>query len=144
MFSDAGQLGVRAADKDKKVHFIPLGLVDDGRDTVWVSEREGQVVGFAYTRRGLDIDIERPGELKLFYVNPLLRGSGLGLPLFERAVGDLQDRGLRPYLYTFRDNVAARSWYEKRRWFADGASAPWSDRGEYPELVEVRYRPGTA
>lgn len=37
VFSDAGQLGVRGADKDGKVRFIPLGLVDDGRDTVWVS-----------------------------------------------------------------------------------------------------------
>ncbi len=37
VFSDEGQLGVRAADKDNKVRFIPLGLVDDGRDTVWVS-----------------------------------------------------------------------------------------------------------
>jgi multidrug efflux system membrane fusion protein len=37
VFSDAGQLGVRTADKDGKVHFLPLGLVDDGRDTIWVS-----------------------------------------------------------------------------------------------------------
>ena len=37
VFSDAGQLGVRTADKDGKVRFVTLGLVDDGRDTVWVS-----------------------------------------------------------------------------------------------------------
>jgi len=109
---------------------------------VWVSERDGESVGFAYTRPGLEADIERSGELKLFYVNPLLRGSGVGLPLFEHAIGALRARGLQPYLYTLRDNAAARTWYEKRGWRHDGATTPWSDRGEYPELVEVRYRPG--
>ena len=108
---------------------------------VWVSERDGEAVGFAYTRPGLDADIERPGELKLFYVNPVLRGSGVGLPLFEHAIAALRARGLQPYLYTFRDNAAARRWYEKRGWRPDGASAPWSETGDYPELVEVRYRP---
>ena len=112
----------------------------DGHD-VWVSEQEGNVVGFAYTRPGLDTDVDRPGELKLFYVSPRLRGSGIGLELFDHAIANLQARALSPYLYTFRDNGAARLWYEKRGWRPDGASAPWSDTGEYPQLVEVRYRP---
>lgn len=110
---------------------------------VWVSELVGDVVGFAYTRPGLDADIDRPGELKLFYVSPRLRGSGIGLPLFEHAVAALRARDLSPYLYTFRDNAAARRWYEHRGWRADGQTAPWSDRGEYPELIEVRYRPAS-
>jgi GNAT superfamily N-acetyltransferase len=125
----------------REAEFRSLFAAADDDVRVWVSERGGEALGFALTRRGLDRDIENPGELKLFYVQPALRSSGIGLPLFEHAVGDLSERGLQPYLYTFRDNAAARGWYERRGWHADGATAPWSDRGEYPELVEVRYRP---
>ncbi len=115
------------------------GPLDD--DRVWVSEQDGRVVAFAYTRPGHDTDINNPGELKLFYTDPRLKGSGLGLPLFSHAINDLRGRGLQPYLYTLRENAAARAWYEKRGWSPDGAETPWSDRGEYPGIVEVRYRP---
>jgi GNAT superfamily N-acetyltransferase len=112
-------------------------------DRIWVAELEGGVAGFAYTRAGLDTGIALGGELKLFYVRPELRGSGVGLPLFEHAIADLEARGLQPYLYTLRDNAAARAWYERRGWRHDGAESPWSDRGEYPEITEVRYRPAS-
>jgi len=108
----------------------------------WLFERDGQGVALAYTRPGRDSDVPNPGELKLFYTLPELKGGGIGVRLFEHAIGDLVDRGLSPYLYTFRENAAARAWYERRGWRADGASAPWSDRGEYPDLIEFRYRPG--
>lgn len=107
----------------------------------WLVERDGAPGAFAYTRPGRDTDIANPGELKLFYTAPVLRGSGIGLLLFAHAIDDLVARGMQRYLYTFRQNSAARAWYEKRGWQHDGASAPWSDRGEYPELIEVRYRP---
>jgi GNAT superfamily N-acetyltransferase len=110
----------------------------DAEERLWVSERGGEVVGFAYTRVGRESDIPGGGELKLFYVQPELRGSGIGLPLFEHAVGDLEQRGLSPYLYTLQENEAARTWYEKRGWRHDGKQWPWPD---YPEIIEVRYRP---
>ncbi len=115
------------------------GPLDD--DRVWVSEQDGRVLAFAYTRPGHDTDIDNPGELKLFYTDPRLKGSGFGLSLFSHAINDLRGRGLQPYLYTLRENAEARAWYEKRGWRPDGAEAPWSDRGEYPGIIEVRYRP---
>ncbi len=114
---------------------------DDPDERFWVAERDGEVVGFALTLPGKDPDIEGGGELKLFYVEPTLRGGGIGLPLFELAVGDLRRRRFSPYLYTLKENAAARAWYERRGWVCDGTEAPWSSRGEYPEIVEVRYRP---
>jgi adenylate kinase family enzyme/GNAT superfamily N-acetyltransferase len=112
-----------------------------GESRTWVSERDGKVAGFAYTLPGKDGDISRPGELKLFYVRPDLRGGGIGLPLFNHAIADLRERGYAPCLYTLRDNAAARAWYEKRGWAADGCEQPWSNAGEYPGILEVRYRP---
>ncbi|MEO6398956.1 MAG: GNAT family N-acetyltransferase [Tepidiformaceae bacterium] len=116
----------------------------DAAPCIWVSESAGRIVGFAYTRPGEEPDVVDGGELKLFYVLPELRGTGIGLPLFEYAVADLATRGLEPYLYTLRDNAAARAWYAERGWRHDGAVALWSDRGEYPEILEVRYRPDSA
>jgi GNAT superfamily N-acetyltransferase len=124
--------------------FVDLFAAGDEGDRFWLFERDGKPAALAYTRVGRDSDIASGGELKLFYTLPELKGGGIGLRLFEHATGDLVRRGMAPYLYTFRDNVAARAWYERRGWRADGASAPWSDRGEWPELVEVRYVAGEA
>src|SRR5690606_8525955 len=79
-------------------------------ERLWVAEREGRIAGFAYIRPGLDTDIERGGELKLLYVRPSERGGGIGLSLFDYAVADLRARGYAPYLYTLRENAAARRW----------------------------------
>ncbi len=129
------RLQVRTAEFEEA-----LRNAGDG-DRFWLFERDGEGVALAYTRLGRDTDVPNPGELKLFYTLPGLKGGGIGLRLFEHAIGDLAARGLSPYLYTFRENAAARAWYERRGWHADGAFAPWSDRGEYPDLIEVRYRP---
>ena len=129
------RLDVRTADFQEA-----LCEADDG-DRFWIFERDGEGAALAYTRQGHDEDVANPGELKLFYTLPELKGGGIGLRLFDYAIGDLISRGLSPYLYTFRENAAARAWYERRGWHADGASAPWSDRGDYPDLIEVRYRP---
>ena len=108
-------------------------------ERIWVSGHDGAVVGFAYTRPGAEEDIPGGGELKLFYVAPALKGAGIGLPLFEHAIADLRARGLAPYLYTLERNQLARAWYERRGWRHDGAAMPWSP--EYPDILEVRYRP---
>jgi multidrug efflux system membrane fusion protein len=37
VFSDAGRLGVRIADEKNQALFVPVTLVDDGRESVWVT-----------------------------------------------------------------------------------------------------------
>jgi multidrug efflux system membrane fusion protein len=37
IFSDTGELGVRIADEKSLARFVPVALVDDGRETVWVT-----------------------------------------------------------------------------------------------------------
>lgn len=41
VFSDDGRLGVRVADADNKAKFMPVDLVDDGREVVWVTGLTG-------------------------------------------------------------------------------------------------------
>lgn len=46
VFSDEGHLGVRIADGQGTAQFVPVGIVDDGREFVWVTglDRETQVI----------------------------------------------------------------------------------------------------
>jgi len=37
VFSDEGHLGVRIADNEGRAQFLPVGIVDDGRELVWVT-----------------------------------------------------------------------------------------------------------
>lgn len=125
----------------RKAEFTEALSDNRPEDRFWVSESDDRVEGFAYTRPGNQPDIPVGGELKLFYVSPSRKGTGIGLPLFEHAIADLVARGMNPYLYTLKENHAARAWYERRGWRHDGAEAPWSDRNEYPHITELRYRP---
>jgi len=56
IFSDEGILGVRVSDQDSMVHFVPVGIVDDASDHIWVSGLEGSydviVVGQDFVKDG--------------------------------------------------------------------------------------------
>jgi multidrug efflux system membrane fusion protein len=56
VFSDDGQLGVRIADNESRAQFLPVGIVDDGREMVWVTGIEQPtrviVVGQDFVREG--------------------------------------------------------------------------------------------
>jgi multidrug efflux system membrane fusion protein len=56
VFSDAGELGVRIADDKSQARFIPVNIVDDGREAVWVTGIEGAarviVVGQDFVKDG--------------------------------------------------------------------------------------------
>jgi len=56
VFSDAGVLGVRIADGNSQVRFMPVKLVDDGRGAVWVTGLEETsrviVVGQDFVKEG--------------------------------------------------------------------------------------------
>jgi multidrug efflux system membrane fusion protein len=41
VFSDDGRLGVRIADAKSQARFMPISIVDDGREMVWVSGLDG-------------------------------------------------------------------------------------------------------
>ena len=51
----------RSVDARERDFVEPPSGRGDGHD-ISVSEQESEVVGFAYTRAGLDTDLDRPGE----------------------------------------------------------------------------------
>lgn len=56
VFSDAGHLGIRIADGESRAQFMPVNIVEDGRDVVWVTGIESPVrvivVGQDFVRDG--------------------------------------------------------------------------------------------
>ncbi|WP_421724323.1 efflux RND transporter periplasmic adaptor subunit [Bauldia sp.] len=56
VFSDDGVLGIRAAADDDRAHFMPVSIVDDGRELVWVdgidSATQVIVVGQDFVKDG--------------------------------------------------------------------------------------------
>ena len=56
VFSDDGRLGVRVVGENDEAQFVPIGIVDDGRETVWVSGLDGAakviVVGQDFVKDG--------------------------------------------------------------------------------------------
>lgn len=60
IFSDTGHLGVRVADGDSRAQFIPVDIVDDMRDVVWVTGIDTPmrviVVGQDFVRDGETVE----------------------------------------------------------------------------------------
>jgi ribosomal protein S18 acetylase RimI-like enzyme len=106
----------------------------------WVAEDVGRIAGFAVTGPSEDADAtERTGEVYAIYLDPDRVGTGLGRELFERAVGDLRDRGFESAtLWVLQTNERARRFYEVAGWATDGASS--SERVDCEMRPTVRYR----
>ena len=94
------------------------------RQTVWVAEAAGQVVGVA----SLDAD----DMLTQLYILPGHQGAGIGSALLETAKA-ARPGGLR--LYAFQRNTRARAFYERRGFvavaFGDGTD---NEEGE-PDVL---------
>ncbi len=108
---------------------------------LWIVETpDGGPTGFALSGPSRDDDLPAgAGEILAIYLEPALRGQGLGRPLFDRAVDDLRARGFDPLVvWVLVANVPARRFYERAGWRADGASKPIDFDGT--PVDEVRYR----
>ena len=66
VFSDAGELGLRIADNDDKVRFVPIEIVDDHQASVWVTGMDGParviVVGQDFVKDGDPIEAVSTAE----------------------------------------------------------------------------------
>ncbi|WP_019181450.1 GNAT family N-acetyltransferase [Microbacterium yannicii] len=106
-----------------------------GPQTLWVAEREGTIVGFAWA--GDCRDEDRTGQAELYAINVLRahHGSGAGQRLLDASVGD--DAAS---LWVLEDNPRARAFYERNRFVADGATKDDERLGGAHEIRMVRGR----
>ena len=60
-------------------------------------------------------------ELRDFYVEPVFQGMGIGRRLIERFIEDARaENKKRIFLWVIKDNLSARSFYERNGFAADG------------------------
>lgn len=99
---------------------------DAARANAWVAECDGRVVGSAFVVP----QSKYVAKLRLVYVEPDMRGAGVGLALVEAALAFARERGYRRMtLWTNDVLVAARRLYE-RLGFKLTASKPYHGFGK--------------
>ena len=83
---------------------------DPEKDRFWVCEQGGEIVGFLLLRhRGED-----SAQLRYFYLEPKVRGIGLGGFLMRQFMDFLKAKGYRSaYLWTTNEQTAAAALYER-------------------------------
>ena len=100
------------------------------------AERDGDVIGFAVLMDSRDEDLPDAAELVALYVDAARQSGGVGTALltagFERMPQAAQS------LWVLEGNTAARRFYERHGFSADGARKARTDIVGAP--VEVRYR----
>ncbi len=98
-----------------------------------------RLVGFAVSGPGRHEGEGAFGEVYAIYVDPAAQHLGAGRALMDSAIRGLVVRGYgEAVLWVFEANTAARGFYERMGWFADGAAKPFSIGGANP--IELRFR----
>lgn len=101
-----------------------------------VAERDGLVLGMCAF--GPDRD-GSCGEVWMINVSPEAWGTGVGQPLFDRAVEGLSDAGYtEAVLWVLEGNARARRFYERNGWQPDGAVKEETFGDQVAR--EIRYR----
>ncbi|MGW1541557.1 N-acetyltransferase family protein [Streptomyces sp. NPDC002309] len=111
----------------------------DGTVVNLVAERAGEVVGWACHGPYRDGEVRTAdAELYAIYVHPERYGEGIGHALLSESVRRCRASGhRRMLLWVLRDNTAARRFYERAGFAADGAQEPFEVDGV--QVPEVRY-----
>jgi ribosomal protein S18 acetylase RimI-like enzyme len=95
------------------------GYFADEAFRAYVAETADGVVGYAYSRRGQDVNADDPGtgvwHLPAVYVHPDAQGDGIGAALVGRVEADARDADAGVVrLVVLAANEAARGFYEAR------------------------------
>ena len=107
--------------------------------TLVVEDAEGRVAGYALAAPARDDDAPGLGELEAIYLDPEARGRGLGRPLLEAALAELETAGLATVvLWVLTANASARRFYERAGFRLDGAARTLDFDGI--PIEEIRYR----
>lgn len=97
---------------------------DSAQRSVLVVVDGDQVVGFAHAGPSGDKDLKGVGELYSMYLDPAQYRKGRGSELMKAVFEELRAAGFsRASLWVMTDNAAARAFYEKHGWGADGKAS---------------------
>lgn len=127
-------------DLDRNTRFFAHRIERSGQRTTLVAEADGApLAGYALAGPSRDDDAPGIGEVEAIYLDPALRGRGIGRALLEAAAESLAAAGYgEAILWVLSGNVDARRFYERLGFAEDGAARVLDFDGTPVE--EVRYR----
>ncbi len=127
-------------DLDRNARFFTQRIERSTRGATLVAETdEAPIAGYALAGPSRDEDAPGLGEVEAIYLDPLLRGRGIGRALLEAATAWLVEVGYdEALLWVLTDNAAARRFYERLGFDVDGTARMLDFDGTPVE--EVRYR----
>ena len=113
-------------------------VVETSPGQLFVLEGEDGVLGFYHIAPARDADLGgQVGEITALYLVSAAQGHGHGRALCNHALGQLRRQGYdEAILWVLRDNHAARVFYERLGFAADGAQKHL----ERLQVAGVRYR----
>ena len=94
-------------------------------NTVWVTEVEGEVVGYVAFHEGW---------IDHLFIHPDHQGVGLGPALLAKALEDGSERKL----WTFQKNARARAFYEARGFVVEMLTDGEGNEEKEPDVLYVR------
>lgn len=96
-----------------------------------VAVADSRIIGMGIAGRPEDDQVqEGVGEIYAVYVLPEWQGRGVGRALLERLTSGLHARGYREaILWTLRDRLPTRRFYEANGWDFDGAEDSFDVQG---------------
>ncbi len=135
ILSDALLDGIDAEERSGRIR----SAIGSGREfQYYVLEASGEIAGAAAVCACRDEDLPGAAEIAVFYIRPDLQGRGYGQEMMRRTLKEIQPPGGPPAaLWVLRDNAAARAFYEKAGFQADGAEKALPG---LEDAVTVRYR----
>lgn len=88
----------------------------------FVAEIQGEIVGFCAVGPNRDESLaDKTGELYAIYVEPTLKGKGVGSLLMSRGLEFLKAKGYKEAtLFVLDTNTDTRKFYEKKGWANTG------------------------
>jgi GNAT superfamily N-acetyltransferase len=131
---------LESLSEDRRATFWTAAIESMSRETVWVAESDGAVVGFASAGPARDDDLDpETVELLTLYILEEHLGSGVGSVLID-AVEDSwrAEERTRAVLWVAADNSLGRSFYERKGWLPD-ATSKLEHVSEGEGIVALRY-----
>lgn len=109
----------------------------DGRTTIWVAEKDGQIIGWISGGASRDADTPGDAEVYAIYVSPEHWDCGVGSELMAW-MEDSWPEGQSTTLWVLRENQRAIRFYEKMGYRPDGTQKEIHLGGK--SLSEIRFR----
>jgi GNAT superfamily N-acetyltransferase len=130
-----------AQEVEPRARYFRENLPDPPGSWTRVATARGRVVGFSHVgpNRDEDLDAAQIAELYGLYVDPFWQGRRVGRRLMAEVIDNLRTAGYRAAsLWTLRDQMDTRRFYERAGWRTDGQTKiPRSSSGH--PIPQVRY-----